>query len=314
MFRETWTTAEAAGEVFAMSDSLKRLSFLNRWFILKRRSDRRPAPPTAVPAPPVGLTEVGALTASEAAVVDSVASSVAQTTAAALSAVPEGTEGEETVDVIDLEEGPETPEESKEYFVNPAKKEPDPRLGADLSDFSRYLSLGTLAEITDLNDPTVKYPSIEAAIASAKYQKATDKAELGAQLFRVDGAIHQKFEKEREKLRAAGSPQSAIEDSVDAEVSLIRVASGKAKMKAYKAAWNQEAWDLERDAVYRAYLSQRFATDARFRAMIEAIKAKGGDILFVNGVDPSYLGVGVRIDGSVSGGDNNVGKWMLGLA
>jgi predicted NAD-dependent protein-ADP-ribosyltransferase YbiA (DUF1768 family) len=270
----------------------------------------------------VGLTEVGALTASETAVVGSVTSSVAQKTAAALSAVPEGTEGEEAVDVIDLEEAapeekpekPEKPKESTDYFVNPAKKEADPRLGTELSDFSRYLSLGTLAEIADLNDPTVKYPSIEAAIASAKYQKATDKAELGAQLFRVDGAIHQKFEKEREKLRSAGSPQSAIEDSVDAEVSLIRVASGKAKMKAYKAAWNQEAWDLERDAVYRAYLAQRFATDARFRTIIEAIKTKGGTILFVNGVDPSYLGVGVRIDGSISGGDNHVGKWMMSLA
>ena len=330
MFRDTWTALEATGEVFAMSDSLKRLSFLNRWFILKRRSDRRPAPITALPAPPVGLTEVGALSASEAAVA-SVAGKTGKT-GATLSAVPEGIEGkegtegtegqgEEAVDVIDLEaaseekpEKPEKPKESTDYFVNPAKKEADPRLGTELSDFSRYLSLGTLAEIADLNDPTVKYPSIEAAIASAKYQKATDKAELGAQLFRVDGAIHQKFEKEREKLRAAGSPQSAIEDSVDGEVSLIRVASGKAKMKAYKATWNQEAWDLERDSVYKAYLAQRFATDARFRTIIEAIKTKGGTILFVNGVDPSYLGVGVRIDGSISGGDNHVGKWMMSLA
>ena len=301
MFRDTWLASEAAGEGFAMAESLKRLAFLNRWFVLKRRSDRRPAPPTSIPAPPVGLTETGSLTASEAAV-------AAVAADAALSTVPE-----EPVDVIELEE---TPSESKQFFVNPALKEADPRLGADLSDFSRYMSLGTQVEITDLDNPSIKYPSIEAAIASAKYQKATDKPELGPQLYRVDGAIHQKFEKEREKLRETSAPQSAINDSVDAEVSAMRVASGKAKMKAYKAAWNQELWESEgvRDTVYRAYLAQRFAVDARFRAMIEAIKAKGGDILFVNGTEPSYLGVGVRADGTISGGDNSVGKWMLALA
>jgi hypothetical protein len=47
--------------------------------------------------------------------------------------------------------------------------------------------------------------------------------------------------------------------------------------------------------------------------MIQAIKAKGGEILFVNGTDPSYLGVGVRVDGSISGGDNRVGRWMMNL-
>ena len=94
---------------------------------------------------------------------------------------------------------------------------------------------------------------------------------------------------------------------------MVRIASGKAKMKAYKATWDEAKWLTERDAVYRAYLTQRFDTDARFRAMIEAIRGRG-EIMFVNGVDPSYLGVGVRIDGSISGGENMVGKWMMGLA
>jgi hypothetical protein len=327
MFRDTWLSAEAAGDVFAMSESLKRLTFLNRWFVLKRRSDRRPPLPTEAPAPPVGLTESGLLTTSEAAVVGKAGIKEEGAAPAPLSQIPEeaGTESkEEAIDVIDLEEKaeePETPEkpgpaESKEYFINATKRESDPRLGPELADWQRYMSLGTLVEIADLSDPSIKYPSIEAAIASAKYQKATDKPDLGPQLFRVDGAIHQKFEKEREKFREVDAPLSAIQDSVDAEVSMIRVASGKAKMKAYKAAWNQEAWESEavRDTVYRAYLAQRFAVDARFRSMIEAIKAKGGQILFVNGVDPSYLGVGVRVDGSVSGGDNKVGKWMMELA
>ena len=85
-------------------------------------------------------------------------------------------------------------------------------------------------------------------------------------------------------------------------------------MKGYKATWNQDAWDTQKDGVYQAYLAQRFAADGRFRAMVEAIKTKGGEIMFVNGVDPSYLGVGVRIDGSIAGGDNMIGKWISALA
>jgi hypothetical protein len=176
------------------------------------------------------------------------------------------------------------------------------------------MAVGTQIEMTDLSDPSIKYPSMAAAVAAAKYQKATDKPELGASLFRVEGAIHQKFEKDRAKLAATGAPQEALEKTVDDELATGSIASGKAKMKAYKATWDQDKWDGVKDAVYQGYLAQRFATDARFRAMIEAIKAQNGEILFANGVDPSYLGVGVRVDGSISGGDNMIGKWMQQLA
>jgi len=285
MFSETWSMAEVGGDVFAMTDSIRRLSFLNRWFIFKRRSDRRPAPlPTGVAIAPPVVTE--------------------------LRPVTPGT------DIIELEPAAETDViELSPLLINAANKEPDQRLGADLADWPRYMALGTQTEIADLADPTIKYPSVEAALAAAKYQKATDKPELGASLFRVEGAIHQKFAKEREKLTATGAPPEAMAKSVDDEVAMVRIASGKAKMKAYKATWDEKAWmDEHRDAVYKAYLAQRFATDARFKAMIEAAKRQGTELLFVNGVDPSYLGVGVRIDGSIAGGENMIGKWMMELA
>jgi hypothetical protein len=290
MFSETWSTASAGGDVFAMTDAMRRLSFLNRWFVLKRRSDSRPAPPSMIPAPPVALTEVIPLPQTEVG--------------------PPAPE-----DVIQL--APDSVQESESkgpFLINAATKEPDQRLGPDLADWPRYMSLGTQVEIADLSDPTIKYPSLEAAIASAKYQKATDKPELGPSLFRVEGAIHQKFEKEREKLVATGAPVEALAKSVDDEVAMVRVASGKNKMKSYKAAWNQDAWDTQKDGVYQAYLAQRFATDGRFRAMVSAAKTQGGELMFVNGVDPSYLGVGVRIDGSIAGGDNMIGKWIAALA
>jgi hypothetical protein len=112
----------------------------------------------------------------------------------------------------------------------------------------------------------------------------------------------------------AAGDDVAVRKTVDDQVAMTRLVSGKNKIKANKAEWNQGSWDAARDEVYRTYLSERFRADGRFRAMLEAIKAKGGEILFVNGVEPSELGVGVRVDGSLVGGDNLVGRWMMSLA
>jgi hypothetical protein len=184
------------------------------------------------------------------------------------------------------------------------------RLGEELSDWPFYMSLGAQVELDDMDDPSVKYASIEAAIASAKYQKASNKPELGPTLFSTNGAIHQRFSADRAK---NGDPVS-LRKSYNAEVSAVRLASARAKMKALSATFNPDAWEIVKGDVYQAYLAQRFAKDARFRAMVQAIKQKGGDILFVNGKEPTDLGVGVLDDGTVVGGENKIGKWIQALA
>lgn len=293
MFAEAIAAAAAAGDVYEMTPAVRRWADMHRWFILKRRVDRRPAPPAAALAAPVVVEEAGA---------------AAPVVAEAAAAPPQ-------LDVIDLGEPPAEPAAEAPpapFVVNPANKSPDLRLGEELKDWPRYMSLGSLVEISDLATPAIKYPSIEAAIASAKYQRATDKPDLGPQLFRVEGAIHQKREAERVKYRADGN-EAALAKSMDDQVADVRVASGANKMKAYKATWNKEAWDAQKLDVYRDYLAQRYETDARFRSMIDAIKATGGEILFANGTEVNELGVGVRVDGSVVGGENKIGKLMMGL-
>lgn len=289
MFSESAAAAEAAGTPYAMSDAVRRFSFLNRWYIFKRRTDRRPAPPSGMAAAPVGLTEARPEAVSE----------FAAAAAATASEVPQ-------LDVIEL---PET-KVGGQFIINPEMRVPDTRLGPDFADWPRYLLPGTPREIVDRTDLAVKYPSVEAAIAAAKYQLATDKPELGTQLFRVEGAIHQKFQAEREKT----IDPVQLQQINDNETAAIRVASGPNKMKAYKATWNKGAWDAQKEEVYRAYLDQRFRVDERFREMLRAIKEAGGEILFANGREPSELGVGVLVDGTVVGGENKVGKWMMELA
>lgn len=307
MFSESWAHAEATGEPYAMTEAVKRFSFLNRWYIFKRRSDRRPAPPTGAPLPPAALTEVATVGAmmTEA---KAVAGGAGATAAAAV-------EGEvPKLEVIDLPEAaaPAAAAEppSRKFLVNAPNAVADTRLGLDLTDWASYMSLATLVPggIPDLADPSVIYPSVEAAIASAKFQRASDKPTLGPQMFRIEAAIHQKYE----RLREGKSPEELARLTQE-QMAATRIASAGPKMKSYGAAWNKAAWDAARNEVYQNYLARRYALDDRFRRMVDGIKALGGEILFANGTDPTELGVGVRVDGSISGGDNLIGRWMMAL-
>ena len=278
MFSEIWGSLDGAGERYAMTDSLRQLSFMNRWFVFRRTADRRPAPPSAsVSVAPPALTEQKAATV-------------------AVSEVPSNSSVAPQEAVIEFGEveGGEVAGEAVEvppFYVNPASAGNDPRLGPELADWPRYLSFVTQVMpngLGDLGDSAIKYPSMEAAIASAKYQKASKRPELGPQLFRVEGVIHQKFEKDRE---AANGDAALIRKANDGEAAATRVAAGKGKMNSgYSAAWNPEAWEAQKVELYKAYLAERVKVDERFRVILAAIKGQEGVISYVvDGVDMGPL-------------------------
>ena len=217
----------------------------------------------------------------------------------------------------------------------------DDRLGPEFMDWPRYLTLGTLVPkgifdkiiksagsvgggVAPIQDgPRTVYPSVEAAIASAKYQVATDKSELGPQIFRIEGQLHQKFETERERLRGN---DAGLKKTVDDQVGQTRTLSGPAKMKGFKAVWDKAMWDTEKERVYRVYLADRYMVDERFREIVDRVtklakenpfvSADGvvhPELMLVNGTEYNELGVGYK-DGVVVGGDNKVGKWFMELA
>jgi predicted NAD-dependent protein-ADP-ribosyltransferase YbiA (DUF1768 family) len=241
-----------------MSDAIRRLSFMNRWFIMRRRSDRRPVPKPAVT---------------------------------------------ELLEPVELEK------ESEVFVVQATNRVPDLRLGAEFADWPRYLSLEALAMLTDTKDPSIKYPTVEAAICSAKYQLATNRPELGPTFFRMEGDIHQKAEANREKL----TDPDAIAKTLNEEAARMRELTSKSMRSAYKATWNQEIWDSQKESVYKAYLHQRFLTDARFRTMIEMIQSRRGEIAVAYSADPVTLGVSLNPDKTVAGGENRLGKWLMEL-
>jgi hypothetical protein len=305
---------ESAGKRYDMSDALKRYSFLNRWYIFKRIDAKRPMPLSA-----------------EARVKPPILS------------LPSGPSEKVKVGrTVETEEAPtlEVKEVAKPFLIDSSQTYDD-RLGPDYLDWPRYLSLGIIvpAGIIDkmVQNPASigggaaaagaaapsKYPSVEAAIAAAKYQVATDKPELGPQIFRVDGALNQKFEAER--LRLAGN-DAAIRKTMDDQVGQTRTLSGAAKMKGFKAIWNKADWDEEKERVYRVYLKERYYDDERFKEIVDRVtkmakenpfvSADGvvhPELMLVNGTEYNELGVGVK-DGNVVGGDNKVGKWFMELS
>ena len=310
MFSEAAAAAAASGEAYDMTDAVRRFSFLNRWYIFKRRSDRRPAPPLAMPSAPVGLTEFvserkeddggSGSGAAPGDIIDLPASGVPPIDVIEMPDAP----APAAADVIDLPAAvAAAPAPAGPYIVN-SNGASDMRLGTDLRDWPSYMSLSTLVEIPDKDDPTIKYPSMEAAICSAKYLVATGTPALGRTLFSVDSVIHKKFEAERARVG------SVTAESVNNEAATMRTQTGESKMKKYPA-W--ASWISKRDEIYKTYLGIRYTVDPRFKAMVNAIVAGGGEILFANGTAPSDLGVGVLPDGSVVGGDNRVGKWMMEL-
>ena len=313
MFRDA---LETAGKRYDMSEALKRYSFLNRWYIFKRVENKQPAPLTfeaRIPKPPV-LTQMAPTVTYE-----------------------------EAPKLVVSEIGPVQPNSSaKPYLIDPTVE--DDRLGPENKDWPRYLSLGTLVPdsildkiqpnpasiggATTVPAPSTLYPSVEAAIASAKFQIGTDKPELGPQIFRIEGALHQKFETERQRL--AGN-EAALKKTVDDQVAQTRVLSGKAKMKGFKATWSQENWDAGKEEVYKKYLETRYNIDDRFKDLVNRVvelakanpvTAEDGTVytepILVNGTEPTELGVGVR-GGSLLGvmtlvgGQNKVGKWLASL-
>jgi len=51
--------------------------------------------------------------------------------------------------------------------------------------------------------------------------------------------------------------------------------------------------------------------DEKFQKILAASRAQQGTILFVKGNEPTDLGVGMSEDGTILGGGNLIGQWML---
>jgi hypothetical protein len=159
LFGESYDMAKAQGLTYGIPPSLQTFSFLSRWFIFKRRAI------DAAPAPALDATP---------------------------DAVPDAPVAEQE------QQGGSIVANGPLYqFYHKSKPKDELKVG----DKQWRRALSTYAPFTyiDLKNPAVEYSSLEAALGSAKFQYATDKPELGPQIFSTTGNIHQDTLRSKEK-------------------------------------------------------------------------------------------------------------------
>jgi hypothetical protein len=269
-FDVSWEMARKKGEKFPMTSAIKEFSFLNRWFIFKRKRQESMAAATVAEeasrptseSPSSGTSARAAATvprgraenlAANARAVGMAATTVQREAAAAAanlrnertvqvaraiaSATPEMAAQNATVEVAP---GPAAAGERAytkgEVFLFYGKAAlNDDQLRMKDPGAGRWLAPSARFPIEDLETKAI-YPTVDHYIAGMRIKLATDKPELAETLFGREGSIHQKFLADRLSLTNAGTkPLSEEEDArlLEAEVAAVRDAMREPFLKRY---------------------------------------------------------------------------------
>lgn len=302
-------------KAYHMSEKVKEFSFLNRWFIFRRRSNgtglqtvvrAEPAvAPTLAPAPPATVIARVANVPAPAAM-----QGVPEAAPIVVEEAPADDEG--GIEMMIEEEAPAehvAPTVNRPIFkfFSGAVLKDDLKVGR--KDWARYISTFTYSTLRDLDDASTTYPSLEAAFAAARFKKGTDKPDL-SKMFASNGAIHQKYLKIR-------ADEGAISDKrnfelLDEEGTAIRNALKPAEIKSLGAKYNEAKWLEAREGLMLAYIKQRYDTDAEFKRILDKVKEKNGRLVFYNGPRPSELGGIIKDDGRVDG-QNKLGNLYMNV-
>jgi hypothetical protein len=309
MFGESHAMAATLGKTFPMLPVVQKFSFLNRWFIFKRRRT------TGLAVMPVmkrreAVKAAAATAAEEAAVAAPVVEEVREPESPVLeNGSPADDEAAEAVESADAELAvADGPIYLFSHKSAKAKRDELKALGIKDKYWRRYISTVTPFEFKDRLDPSIVYPNFEAAIASAKIQVASKKPELGPQLFRVEGNLHQAIVTEQAGLGADADENAQVE-LAEKEVKAVFAAM---KPKALKEVGIKkivvEAWEEQREAIIVDYVRQRFEGDVKFQQILSALAGQKARLVY------SYMASG-DLAGSVAdeeiSGDNLYGRALM---
>lgn len=292
MFTESFTMATSIGRNFPMSATVKQFSFLNRWFIFRRRSTGMGLAPTAAPV----VLPVAAPGPTLEVIEEAVEAPVVEEVPAGVEGTAEGAPNASFVTA----DGP-----AYQFYHKSAAKD-DIKVGD--KHWRRYLSTYAPFTFRDPSNPAITYASLEAALGAAKLAVASNKPELGPAIFSETGSIHQRVE---EKRRALGRAPTADETFgfIEEEGNAYRDATKPAALRKVGAKLNETAWSDAEDRVLGDLLRQRFEGDAHFREILEAISSKKGRLFFYSS---GSLGGSLKENGTMEG-ENKYGRALLRL-
>jgi len=345
-FDVSWEMARKKGDVFAMGDTIKEFSFMNRWFIFKRkRQESMAAAIVSESARKVNTVAANTSAAAAAAAAPTVGRAAnAKANAAARSAAATALQGQAPATLqamaeaapgagvpftpartVPVEAGPaEDPARGRPFtegevflFYGKASARKD-TLGIKDAGAARWLAPSARFSLHDPETPEVIYPTMEHYIGGMLAKLATNKKELAVTLFSREGTIHQKFLNDRLALTDQGTRPLSEEDDfklLEAEVAAVKDAMRAPYLKKFGAVINVTDWATVKDRVLQEAVEQRWKSDARFRKIIEAARERGKYLLYYTpGSTSSNVG-GVRSSqtGRIEG-ENRIGKIMMRLA
>jgi len=344
LFSTSHEMAAASGRNYAMSSVIRTFSFLNRWFIFRRRST---ASTLSLPPPPVfGVTATAPTTEDspveeqaplEPYVSPDVVAAFEQRLAAQprISAPAEVQPNEEEVEAEEVKNAEEMVNEDAEreadheaeeevedaepeltlatgpaypfYYKSAAKDD----LKIKEKGWRRTISTFAPFMFKDVKNSSIVYPNLEAVIGALKYELGTNKPELGAQLFSITGNMYQKYLEEKRALGASPSAEALAVLSDELGVRM-RDAQKPATIKKTGAIFTPETYVAAIEAPLGTYLKQRYDEDAVFRKILDAVKTqKVRLVAYTQAADNEMTGT-VEKDGSVSG-TNLLGRVLMKL-
>jgi len=318
-FEESHKAAAKAGRKFPMTPAVAQFSFLNRWFVFRRKNE------VAVEKPVTSVATSGTTSA--------VPTSAAATTTKPTTVLPvplislEDTEGKEDNEGNEGKEGNEVEvtDGRKQYDTSAVlqfelESAPIDKLHIGDKLAQRWLAPGSPFPIQDPDPRSAgeTYPSMEHFLAGMKYKVATDKPSLAQSLFGSQGTIHQKFLRQKQAEIGVGAGSKPLTEAREAallveEMREVHAESRLAAMKKWKAKFEEPRWNSVKDDLLDNAVKQRFDKDARFRKIVEAAKDQGKFLLFATGSASSEYG-GKRTKEGYLEGENKLGKSMMKIA
>lgn len=192
------------------------------------------------------------------------------------------------------------------YHKSAAKDE----FGLKLKHWRRYLSPYAPFVYQDLSDPSIQYPSLEAAWYGSLMAAASNKPDLRSPMFSVNSNIHQAAVTERGE--AAFNPEQ-MDSYVEEGKKYYGLLDTPAKLKRAGIVIDKEAWNERKEQILIELLQQRYDRDVIFKKIVDAIRDKKARMYFysISGKDADLAGT---LSGDEIRGSNLLGRAIMYLA
>lgn len=324
LFEASWNQAKKAGQNYVMPDAVQRFSFLNRWFVFRRKRQVGALETGASGLPSLRRAAAEGLPVAEGKEADEEVGAEAGPAAEVAVGLESAAKNAAALDArrtLPVEPGRAAPEaatyavgELFQFFADAAEKDV---LGMGDKGAGQWLAPTAPFPIKDPADESIVYPTLNHYMAAMQYRLASNVPELAGSLFGREGTIHQKYFRTRMLETDGGKkplPERRDKELLKEEAQAVRDAIRPSAFKTYKATFDAARWATKKEEALRAGLQQRYETDARFRRIVEAARDKGKTLLYyAPGANSSNLG-GVRKNTGRIEGENLMGKLIMELA